>query len=162
MKIRNGFVSNSSSSSFIVLKDALTKEQKDQIVDFQEWAKLFIALDEENYKDDKVYITDGDLYRSSEYQEQQYSRLKYKFAYYDDGYWGMIETDDYIFGSTTMDNFGMDEYFKHIKVNDDYVNWGDGWNNDPTTEDLGFIREVKQKYRKRKLNKLNESQRKNV
>ena len=31
MKIRNGFVSNSSSSSFVILKDSLTEKQKEKI-----------------------------------------------------------------------------------------------------------------------------------
>jgi len=157
MKIRSGFVSNSSSSSFIVLKDALTEEQRDQIVNFQEWAKFFIALDEEeNWKDAKVYSTERELYQSDDWNEWHYKRLKYKFQYHDDGYWRMIETDDYLFGATTMDNFGMNYYFNHINVDKNFVRWDDGWVDDPSREDLGFIQQVKQKYRKKKLDKLNE------
>jgi hypothetical protein len=156
MKIRNGFVSNSSSSSFIVLKDALTEEQKDQILNFQKWAKFFINIDEENWKDAKVYATERELYNSDDYSEQRQIRLKYKFQYYDEGYWGIIETEDYLFGATTMDNFGMNEYFDHINVDNNYVRWDDGWVNDPSMEDLGFIQQMKQKYRKKKLDKLNE------
>jgi len=151
MKNRIGFVSNSSSSSFIVLKDAITGKQKDMIVNFSEWAKFFIALDEEkNYKDAKEYATEMELYQSDEYSEQSNTRLKYKFEYYDDGYWHFEETDDYIFGATTMDNFGMDEYFNYIKIDPDYVRWDEGWNDDPSQKDLEFIKNKKQRYRKYK------------
>ena len=40
MKIRNGFVSNSSSSSFIINKKCLTKEQIDQICNYKEVARV--------------------------------------------------------------------------------------------------------------------------
>jgi len=39
MKFRKGFVSNSSSSSFIILKDNLSEEQIDQIYNHQEYAE---------------------------------------------------------------------------------------------------------------------------
>ena len=159
MKVRSGFVSNSSSSSFIVLKDSITAEQRDQILNFQEWVKVFIAIDEEKWKDEPdIDDEDSDMEKykdGSPYWDQQYNRLKYKFEYYTDGYWRMNETDDYIFGATTMDNFGMDEYFKFIKVNDDFVRWDDGWVDEPSSRDLGFIHDAKQKYRKRKLDKVN-------
>lgn len=158
MKNRIGFVSNSSSSSFIVLKDAITGKQKDMIVNFSEWAKFFIALDEEeNWKDAKVYETERELYQSDEYMEQRFNRLKYKFQYHDDGYWRFQETDDYIFGATTMDNFGMDQYFDYIKIDSDYVRWDDGWCDDPSQKDLEFIKDKKQRYRKYKLNKIDEN-----
>lgn len=157
MKIRTGYVSNSSSSSFIVLKDAITGKQKDMIINFSEWAKFFIALDEEeNYKDAKIYADDKELYQSDDYSKQCRTRLKYKFQYHDDGYWHFEETDDFIFGTTTMDNFGMDEYFNYIKVDSDYVRWDDGWNDDPSQKDLEFIKNKKQRYRKYKLNRIDE------
>ena len=34
MKIRNGFVSNSSSSSFVIAKEALTEEQIDKLLEY--------------------------------------------------------------------------------------------------------------------------------
>lgn len=39
MKIRSGFVSNSSSSSFIIGLSNLTQEQIDKIVDYKDFAK---------------------------------------------------------------------------------------------------------------------------
>ena len=39
MKKRTGFVSNSSSSSFVILKDSLTQEQIDMIFDYQNIVK---------------------------------------------------------------------------------------------------------------------------
>ena len=39
MKIRQGFVSNSSSSSFIILKENLTEEQLEQINNHTQYAK---------------------------------------------------------------------------------------------------------------------------
>ncbi|MEI7480663.1 MAG: hypothetical protein WCJ59_03475 [bacterium] len=82
MKVRSGFVSNSSSSSFIVLKDSITAEQRDQILNFQEWVKVFIAIDEEKWKDEPdIDDEDSDMEKykdGSPYWDQQYNRLKYK------------------------------------------------------------------------------------
>ncbi len=39
MKIRNGFVSNSSSSSFVILKESLTEDQLEQINNHTKYAR---------------------------------------------------------------------------------------------------------------------------
>ena len=46
MKIRNGFVSNSSSSSFVVFKGLLSDKQRDMILDYQTFVKFFNSIDE--------------------------------------------------------------------------------------------------------------------
>jgi hypothetical protein len=148
MKIRKGFVSNSSSSSFVVLKDSLTKEQLDMILHYQEWAKFFIELEKETlveYDDER------------EDYDKNFDKLKYKFEYYQDR-WYLEEFDNYIFGSTSMDNFRFGDFFDHIKVNPDYVDWEETWGDtEPTSQQKSFINRMKKKYRKDKLNKINKS-----
>ena len=131
MKVRNGFVSNSSSSSFVVLKDALTEKQQDMILDYQEWIKFFLALDSED------------------------ENLINKFSYYDSDPWRIQVYDDFIFGETSMDNFSMNDYLDYIKVNNDYIEWDEGYNDEPYPAQLAFILRKKQEYRKKKLDKLN-------
>ena len=158
MKIRNGFVSNSSSSSFVILKDSLTEEQKDQILNYQKWVEFFIEADEENYEKDN-FASDKEKYaEGSKYWEEHNTRLKYKFEYYTDGYWALKEFDDFIFGETSMDNFGMEDYFEYLELDKNYYDFEEGWIDDPTPTQKGFIQKKKQDYRKKKLNKIeNES-----
>ena len=155
MKIRSGFVANSSSSSFVVLKDSLTEKQQDMIYNYQEWVKFFITRDEENWKDDIIFESDRELYQSDEYQEQQYIRLKYKFEYCDSDPWNIKEYDDFIFGETSMTNFSMEDYFDYIKIDKEFIDWDEGYNDEPYSAQINFILKKKQEYRKRKLDKLN-------
>ena len=119
MKIRSGFVSNSSSSSFVILKKSLTTKQKVMILNIEDTIEKFIKMDEKNnYKDD----------------------LLNKFSYYDTYPWTIIEYDDYIFGVTSMDNFSMGDFFDYINVKNDYIKWGEGWYNEPYPSQLEFIK----------------------
>lgn len=135
MKVRNGFVSNSSSSSFVLLKDSISNNQLDMILNIEEWIEILIKEDEENGSIDNI---------------------REKFEYYDSDPWSISDHGDYIFGETSMDNFNMEEYLNYIKVDNTYICWDEGYNAEPYQRQLEFIRDVRQKLRKNKINKIND------
>jgi len=96
MKIRNGFVSNSSSSSFVVPIDEITQEQRNAILNFVDYYKENIRptlnKDESGY----WYQSDEDLKKWVE------------------GFWIIIEEDGLIKGHTSIDNFDIDMFFRFI------------------------------------------------
>lgn len=55
MKIRNGFVSNSSSASFVIKLDKLTEQQIEMIKEHDFWGKIYGI----EYSDDRWTITVG-------------------------------------------------------------------------------------------------------
>lgn len=89
MKIRQDFVTNSSSSSFIISKKYLDEDQ-------------ILAI--------KVH-----------------DRIAKEMAWDDswDEPWVIDENDEYIAGSTWMDNFDMYGYLKNIEVDLSNVVWGE-------------------------------------
>ena len=89
MKIRNGFVSNSSSSSFIIKKDKLTEDQISAIKDYEQ---IYNELPD-------IIKECNDLFEAAEG-------------------WNIEEGDEEIRGYTYMDNFGMFDYLRIIGISE--------------------------------------------
>ena len=100
MKIRYGFVTNSSSSSFLIAKKVLTPNQVKAIWKHIELGhKLGISVD-------------------------------------DDSRWDIEESENFIAGTTYMDNFSFDKFFELIGIKDVYVIWGANISADDAEEKL--------------------------
>ena len=97
MKIRHGFVSNSSSSSFVLYKPKMTKKQINSVKNHMEyWNEI----------------------EDSEAKFLIYTRwLKND----DMDAWEVTENDHNLTVETSMDNFNMEELFRHIGLRMDAI-----------------------------------------
>ena len=105
MKIRLGFVSNSSTSSFVVPKSALTSLQIYQIKNYAQICKELLTLNRHG----GLELTDSEK-----------DNLEWC-----DGGWSITETAHSIRGFTTMDNFCMGSFMRVIGVPNDEIQTGD-------------------------------------
>ena len=112
MKSRNGFVSNSSSSSFIIDKYYLSEYQIKMIKEYHSESQKMVEQELARWDDD----FDGEEY-SDEYD--YYMELP-NFDYLCSD-WQIKETDDSVIGQCIIDNFNMMEYLKAIGVPVKYV-----------------------------------------
>lgn len=117
MKIRLGFVSNSSSSSFIIDKKNLTELQINLIKNHIEVAKLFWDF----YKQGYNRVADWEGFELIN-DESEWSDFNI-FGSFED--WEIIETEDTINGDTVIDNFSMSEFLQSIKVDEKFITWRD-------------------------------------
>jgi len=92
MKIRNGFVSNSSSASFVVYKDKITPLQYKAILDHDVYAAKVLKWDC-SWSDDHTFTS------------ERWENIK--------------ETDTTLEGWTSMDNFEMNKFFREIGLSPD-------------------------------------------
>lgn len=106
MKIRVGFVSNSSSSSFIVNKKGLTDLQIEYVLNpvkaLQQLKKIF----KEDYDESENF---------NEESFKDWSRCRFgDFA--DISYWKITEYENKITGYTDMDNFMYEEFLDVLSI----------------------------------------------
>jgi enolase len=133
MKIRTGFVSNSSSSSYIISKKNLTEEQIYMIKNHVEYCYELLEKEKKNQK--RIYSKE-DPFGEEEWDEKEISIEKLRDAlnlnWGDGSYriskhdkWKVLkETDEMIHLGTIMDNFDLYWFLRYVaKVDDNDIKW---------------------------------------
>lgn len=147
MKLRAGFVSNSSASSFVIMKHDLSQAQIDMIKNHDTEARRIV--EEKGFKIKKT----------------SYGEICEELFYSLDEPWFINENDDFIMGYTSMTNFSMNDFLHEIGISandDDIVSWDDGWvfnDNEVPKIHERFIQKKITGLRKLKIEELNKNKR---
>lgn len=113
MKVRDGFVSNSSSCSFVINKKDLTEEQIEAIVNHAEIAKVVDeSLIKLNRKLKKIGLETHDFYFNTEFYESYFGFLDK---------WRIVNEDNRLILGCIVDNFNMYKFLDFIGVDMDQV-----------------------------------------
>lgn len=108
-KIRTGFVSNSSSSSFILSKNLLEDEQIDLIINHKEYGKEIL----ERLNNDRIFKIVSGVYNFSDYE--------FDATGYNE--WNIKQSDNFILLETNLDNFNMEQYLEIIRATNSIINY---------------------------------------
>ena len=116
MKKREGYVSNSSSSSFVIINwSKLDDLTKDKVLNYPKYVRALwtwngIPTDESNGLPESVRF-DG-------IEDEELRNLAHEldFGWIDEGSWSMSESDDVLDLFTTMDNFDMGKWLAYLKT----------------------------------------------
>lgn len=96
MKERIGFVSNSSSSSFIICRAKLSLDQIEKIQNHIDYYNEYFAELPGHYQQTKADS------------------------------WSITVNEESVYGYVFMDNFPMDEFFERVGIADEDVEWNVG------------------------------------
>lgn len=130
MKIRLGYVSNSSSASFAIPSFLLTDEQKEILLSVDDGSMEEISkMLSQKLGVENTYKKPGQSYSRNEEFHQFLTDMK-EAKEWDDAGWTITEKPDQqlIYGSTSMDNGSLGELMKKIGIDMDIVevtrDWG--------------------------------------
>jgi hypothetical protein len=112
MIFRQGFISNSSSSSFIIKKEYLTPDQIEHIKNHFEYAKQ-MKWDNEQF--------DSDLPENEDWCDCGWTD---KDDWHTDE-WFIEDTDTELKGSTDMNNFDMHTFIARLGIDNTKVEWSE-------------------------------------
>lgn len=106
MKIRSGFVSNSSSSSFVLDKDMMTEEQIELVKNYREYGPKIFKIISENKELMTIFTQDR-----SDIEDYELCS----------GGWDIRETSSTLELETNMDNFNMELYLEMLRIDPEAI-----------------------------------------